>query len=70
MAVVLSVYNSFIKGIQRRFVDIVIAKGQAAYETLEDTDKEKCYFLLMAKCDTVSKALGVNPENLVILKNS
>jgi len=50
--------------------DMVIAKGQAAYETLEDAGKERCYFLLMAKCDAVAKSLGVNPGNIIIVKGS
>jgi uncharacterized protein with ATP-grasp and redox domains len=50
--------------------DMVIAKGQAAYETLDDTEKDACYFLLMAKCDSVAKSLGVNAEDIVIVKSS
>jgi damage-control phosphatase, subfamily I len=51
--------------------DIVIAKGQANYESLEDsTDMmlNKTYFVLRAKCPCIAKHIGVKLGDIV-LKN-
>ena len=44
---------------RRRFAeaDVLIAKGQGNYETLDETDKE-CFFLLKVKCAAVARQLG------------
>lgn len=49
--------------------DIVLAKGQANYESLEDEDisKGKVFFLLRAKCDRVAESLGVELLDMVLL---
>jgi uncharacterized protein with ATP-grasp and redox domains len=49
--------------------DVVLAKGQANYESLEDEDisKGKVFFLLRAKCDRVAESLGVELLDMVLL---
>ena len=47
--------------------DLIIAKGQANYETLRTTGRE-CYYLLRAKCEYMAGQLGVKPRGLVLLK--
>jgi len=48
--------------------DLVIAKGQGNYETLNDIDK-KIFFILRAKCPVVAKELGCEIGSLVLRKN-
>ena len=43
--------------------DLVIAKGQGNYETLEGT-RENLFFILKAKCEAVAGHLGVKPGDL------
>ncbi|MGI6120318.1 MAG: damage-control phosphatase ARMT1 family protein [Desulfosporosinus sp.] len=47
--------------------DLVISKGQANYESLEELGKEdsRLYFLLRAKCDIVAKNLEVHLGEMV-----
>jgi hypothetical protein len=47
-------------------VDIVISKGQANFECLNESDKN-IYFLLTTKCAVVSQFLGVDEQSLVCL---
>lgn len=47
--------------------DVVIAKGQANYESLSEEDTN-IYFLLMAKCKVIAEAIGVKEKSLVCLK--
>ena len=55
--------------------DLVIAKGQAAFETLEDTsgssskEKKPVFFLLRAKCAVIAGELGVSPGDCVVERN-
>ncbi len=55
--------------------DLVIAKGQAAYETLEgeggeiDGERPRIYFLLRVKCDMVARELGVAVGDCVVEMN-
>lgn len=49
-----------------RNADVVIAKGQANYETLCEEDKN-IYFLLMAKCKVIAGYIGVKERSLVCL---
>lgn len=44
--------------------DVVIAKGQANYESLSEEIK-KIYFLLMTKCDVIAGDLGVAQNALI-----
>ena len=52
---------------RRRFAeaDLVIAKGQANYETLADCERE-VYFLLKVKCPIVGKNIGHDLGDLVV----
>jgi uncharacterized protein with ATP-grasp and redox domains len=49
--------------------DVVLAKGQANYESLENEDISagKVFFLLRAKCDGVAEAIGVKLFDMVFL---
>jgi uncharacterized protein with ATP-grasp and redox domains len=38
--------------------DLVIAKGHGNYETLNDVEGKKLYFLLMVKCETIARDVG------------
>jgi len=49
--------------------DIIISKGQANYETLDDRP-ENIYFILMAKCECVAEHLGVKLHDLVLTRGS
>ena len=48
--------------------DMVIAKGQANYESLSDENKN-IYFLLMTKCKVIADYIGVEEKSLVCLQN-
>ena len=48
--------------------DVVIAKGQANYESLSE-EKENIYFLLMTKCKVIADDIGVKEKSLVCMKN-
>ena len=52
---------------QRRFsaAKVVIAKGQANYETLSPGD-ERIFFLLKAKCPVIARDLGVETGGLIV----
>ena len=41
-----------------RRADVIVSKGQANYETLDDRD-EPVFFLLKAKCEIIAERLGV-----------
>jgi len=45
--------------------DLVIAKGQGNYETLEGT-RPNIFFILKAKCEAVAEQLGVQEGDLVL----
>ncbi len=45
--------------------DLIISKGQGNFETLNDSG-QNIYFLLMTKCDFVSRCFGQKPGNLVV----
>ncbi len=51
--------------------DLVIAKGQANYETLEGTSLagERTFFMLRAKCACVASRLGVELGSSVLVRN-
>ena len=46
--------------------DVVIAKGQANYETLDEADRQ-VFFILMAKCTRVAESLGVALRQAVLI---
>lgn len=54
-----------------RGADLVLAKGQANYETLEGTSfaGDKTFFLLRAKCPVVAENLGVRTGSSVLVCN-
>lgn len=51
-----------------RNADVVIAKGQANYESLSEEDKN-IYFLLMAKCKVIAEYIGVEEKALVCMRH-
>ncbi len=48
--------------------ELIIAKGQAAYETLCD-ERKQVYFLLRVKCRVMANALGLRIGDLVLDRN-
>ena len=56
--------ESFIESFDR--AELIIAKGQANYESLSDT-QAPLFFLLQAKCNVIAQHLGVT-EGAVVLK--
>lgn len=54
-------------GFRERFDDarLIIAKGQANYETLSGVDAPIC-FLLQAKCSVIAEDIGVAPGSVII----
>lgn len=52
---------------QRHFqsADLIISKGQGNFETITGT-KKKTYFLFQAKCDVVSKYLGILSGSMLL----
>jgi len=59
------------KEFQRQFMeaDLVIAKGQGNYETLND-ERKKIFFLLKAKCPVIARDIGCDEGDIVIVKNN
>ncbi|MEE9474198.1 MAG: ARMT1-like domain-containing protein [Candidatus Hydrothermarchaeaceae archaeon] len=55
--------DEFIK--ELKSTDLIIAKGQGHFETMEDMELPIA-FLLKAKCQTVAEALGVKPKSSVV----
>lgn len=49
-----------------RQCDVIIAKGQANFESLSEENRN-IYFLLMVKCDVISRYIGVLEKSLVCL---
>jgi len=47
--------------------DIVIAKGQANYESLSDESNHNIYFLLVTKCDVIAKDVGVDLKSFICM---
>ncbi len=48
--------------------DVVIAKGQANYESLSE-EKKNIYFLLMTKCKVIADDIGIEEKALVCMKS-
>jgi uncharacterized protein with ATP-grasp and redox domains len=59
--------EEFIKEFEQ--AELIISKGQANYETLEDIKDRNIYFLLMAKCQTVADNIGCNKGEYVLINN-
>ncbi|WP_457742487.1 ARMT1-like domain-containing protein [Thermococcus sp.] len=51
-------------------VDVIIAKGQANFETLSDLGDERVFFLLKAKCPPIAREIGVPIGSLLCLNLS
>ena len=49
-----------------RQADLILAKGQANYETLEDLGRPNLYFLLRIKCPIVGRHIGFQPGSVVL----
>ena len=60
---------SFVAEFER--ADLIISKGQANFETLDESANDekvrgKLFYVLMAKCDCVARALGVRTGEAVL----
>ena len=49
-----------------RSADLIISKGQANYETLEQTGDPRLFFLFKVKCPVVARALGRENGDIVL----
>jgi len=49
--------------------DMVIAKGQANFESLHDTEKPGLFFLMKVKCELVAGILGANFGDIVVIES-
>ena len=51
--------------------DFIISKGMGNYEGLTEIDlsSKEVFFLLCSKCTTISKDIGVNLHDMLLLKN-
>ncbi|GAB6135995.1 damage-control phosphatase [Thermococcus prieurii] len=50
-----------------RSADVVIAKGQANFETLSELNDSRVFFLLKAKCSAIAREIGVPMGSLLCL---
>lgn len=50
--------------------DMIISKGQANFETLEQTHDPRLFFLFKIKCPVVGRALGRENGDIVLLQGS
>jgi len=48
--------------------DLLMAKGQANYETLSDSDK-KAFFVLKAKCPVIARDIGCKVGDMIVCRN-
>ncbi len=49
--------------------DIIISKGQGNFESLDEVRGKKIFFLLKAKCQKITRELGVNYMDIVFKKS-
>lgn len=49
--------------------DVIIAKGQGNFESLNDVKTEKLFFIFRIKCDRVAEIIGVNNDDLILFQN-
>ena len=49
--------------------DVIIAKGQGNFESLNDVKTEKLFFIFRIKCDRVADSIGVNNDDLILFQN-
>lgn len=45
--------------------DVILAKGQANYESLSETKNKTIFYLLMTKCDVIANDIGVPVNSLM-----
>ena len=50
-----------------RSVDVIVAKGQANFETLSELNDSRIFFLLKAKCPAIAREIGVPIGSLLCL---
>jgi len=48
--------------------DLIISKGMGNFESLINESDERYYFLMVSKCDVISEYLGVDLNNLIMLR--
>jgi len=65
-----TILRSCSESFRHRFneADLIVAKGQGNYETLNNVDKE-IFFILRAKCPVIARHLGCEIGSLVLTKN-
>jgi len=51
-----------------RRADLIVAKGQANYESLRDVDKD-IFFILKAKCPVIARDLGCEIGDMILRRN-
>lgn len=51
-------------------VDVIIAKGQANYESLSEESGINIYYLLMTKCKVIATDIGVAEQSLICLNRN
>lgn len=59
--------NAFRKEVEE--ADLIIAKGQANFETLYDFQDKRIFFLLRAKCRIIADTIGCKKDDFVLLDN-
>jgi len=50
--------------------DLIISKGQANFETLDEINDKNIYFLLMAKCRKIASCIGCEVGDFVLMRNN
>jgi len=53
-----------------RSADVIVAKGQANFETLSELNDPRVFFLLKAKCPAIAREIGVPIGSLLCLNTS
>ena len=53
-----------------RSADLIISKGQANFETLEQTRDPRLFFLFKVKCPVVARALGRENGDIVLMQGA
>lgn len=48
--------------------DVVIAKGQANYESLSEEKDKNIYFMLMTKCEVIASDIGVAQKSMICMR--
>ena len=50
--------------------DLIIAKGQANFETMSERTDKPIAFLFLAKCPVVCRAIGAEPKTIQVIFNT